>query len=247
MSQPHISLSQAVLSSGHIENCIAGESIVAPAWVYISSADGKMYKANATTTTNPAVGIVFASVTNGNTGQIAFSGIYEWPSATFTPGQEQYLSASTSGAMTTTAPTNKQSLGYSVSSGRFKVDPQPYQASFALGYKIYVANITQSGTSAPSATILENTLGVTPTWARAGIGQYTLTATGAWVTNKTALPDSRVFIGGEDSDEVSASIWVRTSADVLTMRIVKPSSALEQNIEMLQSGQDFTVTIKVYN
>ena len=37
-----------------------------------------------------------------------------------------------------------------------------------LPYRIYVAKITQSGTSAPSATVLQNTLGGTPVWSRTG-------------------------------------------------------------------------------
>jgi len=115
------------------------------------------------------------------------------------------------------------------------------------GYKIYVANITQSGTADPVATVLENTLGVTPTWARLGRGQYTVTATGIWVTNKTTLPDSRVFIGGEDQDEIAATLWVRISADVLKMRIITPNLASESNIDMNTTEEGFTVTIKVYN
>jgi hypothetical protein len=42
------------------------------------------------------------------------------------------------------------------------------------GIKVYRASITQTGTAAPSATILENSLGATPTWARTGVGVYTV-------------------------------------------------------------------------
>lgn len=47
-------------------------------------------------------------------------------------------------------------------------------------YKKYVANLSQSGTSAPSATVLENTLGGTLVWTRAGQGDYRATLTGAF-------------------------------------------------------------------
>ena len=39
-------------------------------------------------------------------------------------------------------------------------------------YKVYTASLTQSGTAAPVATVLENTLGFLPTWDYIGIGIY---------------------------------------------------------------------------
>lgn len=39
-------------------------------------------------------------------------------------------------------------------------------------YTVYRALLTQSGTNAPVATVLENTLGFTPTWVRSGAGFY---------------------------------------------------------------------------
>ena len=52
-------------------------------------------------------------------------------------------------------------------------------------YKVYTALLTQSGTASPTAIVLENTLGVTITFSYVGVGQYTLTATGALTVNKT--------------------------------------------------------------
>lgn len=45
----------------------------------------------------------------------------------------------------------------------------------AVRVKKYVALLTQSGTSAPVATVLENTLSGTPVWSRGSTGQYVLT------------------------------------------------------------------------
>lgn len=42
----------------------------------------------------------------------------------------------------------------------------------ARPYKVYTALLTQSGTSAPVATVLENTLGGTIVWSRLGTGSY---------------------------------------------------------------------------
>jgi hypothetical protein len=43
--------------------------------------------------------------------------------------------------------------------------------------KKYVAIVSQSSTNAPSATVLENTLGETPSFAYGDVGQYTCTLT----------------------------------------------------------------------
>ena len=51
--------------------------------------------------------------------------------------------------------------------------------------KIYRALISQSGTNAPIATILENTLGVTPTWGYNDVGSYSICSTNAFPYNKT--------------------------------------------------------------
>lgn len=57
----------------------------------------------------------------------------------------------------------------------------------ASTYKKYVALISQTGTSAPTATVLENTLGGTIVWTRTAAGAYTGTLTGAFTNNKTFL------------------------------------------------------------
>ena len=75
-----------------------------------------------------------------------------------------------------------------------KVIPQPsYDSTFVLSapsrsvlaqgqanwtparsYRVYTALLTQSGTDAPVATVLENTLGFTVYWFREGTGWYTM-------------------------------------------------------------------------
>lgn len=51
-------------------------------------------------------------------------------------------------------------------------------------YKVYTALLTQSGTSAPTVTVLENTLAGSITWARTASGQFTGTLSGAFTANK---------------------------------------------------------------
>lgn len=47
-------------------------------------------------------------------------------------------------------------------------------------YKRYVALVSQSGTDAPTATVLENTFNMTPVWSYATDGSYNLTITNAF-------------------------------------------------------------------
>lgn len=47
----------------------------------------------------------------------------------------------------------------------------------SLGYRSYVAQLSQYGTNAPVANILQNTLGYTPTWSRIYNGTYRLSST----------------------------------------------------------------------
>ena len=54
-------------------------------------------------------------------------------------------------------------------------------------YKVYTALLSQSGTNAPVATVLENTLGGTVVWTRNSTGLYTGTLTGVFTGNKTTV------------------------------------------------------------
>lgn len=55
----------------------------------------------------------------------------------------------------------------------------------SVGVKVYTALLTQTGTAAPVATVLENTLGGTPVWTRGGNGTFTITLSGAFPVDKT--------------------------------------------------------------
>lgn len=63
-------------------------------------------------------------------------------------------------------------------------------AASGASYLVYTALLTQSGTDAPVATVLENTLGGTVTWSYVGAGSYRATLTGAFPSGKFfAFPD----------------------------------------------------------
>lgn len=60
------------------------------------------------------------------------------------------------------------------------------QADVMMPYKIYRATITQSGTNAPIAVVLENTLG-NVTWAYDSEGFYTANTNGLFAINRTIV------------------------------------------------------------
>ena len=55
------------------------------------------------------------------------------------------------------------------------------------GGLVYTALLTQSGTDAPVATVLQNTLGGTVVWSRNTTGDFSATLVGAFTTNKTTV------------------------------------------------------------
>ena len=61
-------------------------------------------------------------------------------------------------------------------------------------YKVYTALLTQTDQDPPVATILQNTLGFTPTWEYVSSGQYRLVSptSGGFPTNKTFITISQV-------------------------------------------------------
>ena len=110
----------------------------------------------------------------------------------------------------------------------------------ARPYKVYTALLSQIGNAAPTATVLENTLGGTVVWSRTGTGVYTATLNGAFPLGKTTvMPFFGTINGGVNlSQTISGvridnnSVGIRTSAggtltDVLLL--------------------DATIEIRVYN
>lgn len=83
----------------------------------------------------------------------------------------------------------------------------------------YTATITQTGASAPVATVLQNTFtvsGITLTWARTGAGVYTLTATGGtpFTANKTTLLVGSVAPAAFSFTRTSTTVIALTSGGV---------------------------------
>ena len=60
--------------------------------------------------------------------------------------------------------------------------------SYSLGYTVYTAALTQAGTAAPVAAVLQNTTGGVFTWSRVDTGKYRVTVSGI------TLPANKVVI-----------------------------------------------------
>lgn len=106
-----------------------------------------------------------------------------------------------------------------------KVSPRPY--------KTYAALLTQTGTAAPVATVMENGIGAIVI-ARTGVGVYTMTLTGAFTTGKTAVNISHMGAG-----KVTAAL---TSANVITISTV---DATPVAADAILNGT--LVEVRVYN
>ncbi len=86
------------------------------------------------------------------------------------------------------------------------------QSVGTLGYTLYSALLTQTGTNAPVATQLQNTIAGTMTWARTGYGVYTVTNSGTPFTADKV----QVFVNGGNNDGTVIR-WARTSTSVITL------------------------------
>lgn len=94
-------------------------------------------------------------------------------------------------------------------------------------YKVYTALFNQSGASAPTVTVLENTLGGTPTFGYTSAGNWTATLTGAFISGKTVATISY----GDASGTVSGRIGVsRFSNNVLNIWQVYNGLASDGNL-----------------
>ncbi len=82
-------------------------------------------------------------------------------------------------------------------------------------YKEYLAFLTQSGTGAPSATILINTLGGTITWTRSSTGIYVGTSAGLFTLSKTIVnpPSTHNNLSG------NVDVYSGSTANVNTVNI----------------------------
>lgn len=106
-----------------------------------------------------------------------------------------------------------------------------------VGYKVYTALLSQTGTAAPVATILENTTAAVITWGYSSPGGFTGTSTGLFTASKTAVLFSNgISNNGIFGAQRSNNNFIFLSSSEATTN--SPSNNLINNA---------TIEIRVYN
>lgn len=117
-----------------------------------------------------------------------------------------------------------------------------YDVEWATEPKVYVALLTQTGTDAPVATVLKNTLGGTVVWTRTIAGAYYGTLVGAFTENKTwhsPISQSRYDYGGSANNTI---LIERISANQIRILI----DQAETPIDLSAISQSINIKIEVY-
>ena len=115
-------------------------------------------------------------------------------------------------------------------------DLTSFANSYSLGYTVYTALITQSGTAAPTAVVLQNTTGGTITWTRVSVGSYKAAISGVtFVENKTAI------LLGNTNVAMSIAALRKTTTDVTFDQAINSSNANADGVS------DVTIEIRIYS
>lgn len=78
-------------------------------------------------------------------------------------------------------------IGFHSDNLMYSWDKTSYKRIANENYKVWTGNISQSSTSAPTATIIDTTTFGAITWSRDSVGSYKATATGKFTLNKTVV------------------------------------------------------------
>lgn len=112
-------------------------------------------------------------------------------------------------------------------------------------YKVYTALLNQSGTDAPVATVLENTLGGTPVWTRSSTGNYICTLTGAFTLNKTFCSAMYGTVWGNGA--LSFNFGVNDNNSIVLSAFSYDAGGLINYVDFNNNpGNDICVEIRVY-
>lgn len=101
-------------------------------------------------------------------------------------------------------------------------------------YKVYTALLSQSGTDAPVATVLENTIG-TITWLRDGVGSYYASSAALFTASKTYTNVTK------KENSSSFTIYINDTSSVYVEQKQQLSSTY------IDDMNDVPVEIRVYN
>jgi hypothetical protein len=106
--------------------------------------------------------------------------------------------------------------------------------SYSLGYTVYTAQLTAGAGAVPTATILQNTTGLTFTWTRIGTGQFVATVAGTpFAANK--------FWAMSSAKVPQVTSIVRTSTNTCRLDVIE-----SQNGNALNSLVEGYIEIRIY-
>jgi hypothetical protein len=112
--------------------------------------------------------------------------------------------------------------------------------SGALPYKVYTALLSQSGTNAPVATVLQNTLGGTVVWSYNSAGLYTATLTSAFTDLKTA-----VLCTKDTNNPAGTANVIMRASKASTSTVIVATVSSTGGVDQQLGGA--TIEIRVYN
>lgn len=108
--------------------------------------------------------------------------------------------------------------------------------SYSLGYTVYTALISQAGTAAPSAIVLQNTTGGTITWSRTSAGSYVAVISGAnYVADKTAI-----LLGNTNASMSIASTYKTTTNVTFEQKLISTNASTD-------GVSDVVIEIRIYS
>ena len=114
--------------------------------------------------------------------------------------------------------------------------------SSARPYKVYTALLTQSGAFAPTATVLENTLGGSITWSRNSVGVYLGTLANGF---SSTLSKVRVFISGGEPSQNTTGFYNALPNHINSVQVNTRNTSGSLADSLMGTGA--TIEIRVYN
>ena len=114
----------------------------------------------------------------------------------------------------------------------------PIKMYAATAYKVYVAKISQTGTAAPTVTVLENTIGDI-VWTRTDVGEYVATLSDAFTTNTVLMQRRLVFFSTN-----AHSVFLDMS--VLSNSVLRLFSILSGGVSADDELDNTIIEIRVY-
>ena len=118
-------------------------------------------------------------------------------------------------------------------------------------YKVYTALLTQSGTNAPVATVLQNTLSGTITWSYSSVGNYQGTLVGAFPYSKTFfyINSEASYNNGPNTYNQKIRQLTRISDDIvfLSQTELNFTAGVFSSAGGANNFQNASIEIRVYN